>query len=528
MNRFRLSALFIFSITNFLGAQVPPSIAWQKSLGGSIGETAQSVQQIADGNLIVAGYAWSSNGDVTNNHGISDYWIVKMDTAGNVLWQKCLGGTNNDVAYSIQQTTDGGFIVAGYSRSSDDDVASNKGLTDYCIMKLDASGNLEWEKSLGGSDDEWAYAVQQTNDGGYIIAGHSKSADGDVAVNHGGWDYWIVRLDASGNLLWQKSLGGSDDDEAYAVLQTSDGGFIVAGGTDSNDGDASGNHGSGDDWLVKLSEAGDLVWQKCLGGSGDDYAYAIQQTSDGNFIIAGSSTSNDYDVTHNNGQTDDWVIKVDATGNLIWQKSFGGSDYDVANAIQQTIDGGFIVAGNTYSTDGDVTENHGIDDCWILKLDGAGNLLWQKSLGGSNFDEANSIVQNADGSFIIAGLSFSNDGDVSGNHANAIGTSQDYWIIKLNSDIQSGIASLPDNFISLNPNPVHDLLNINMTPYAGEVSIRVMDLEGRVIKLPGTAYQLQTANSIQLNTTSLSEGFYTLQLISKKNSESKVVKFVKE
>ena len=521
----RTLRVFLIALTSAftLHAQVAPYIEWQKCLGGSIGEPAYSIQQSADGGFVVAGYSWSIDGDVSGNHGLSDYWIVKLDTAGNLVWQKSFGGSNNDVAWAMDQTADGGFVVAGYSRSNDGDITSNAGLTDYCIMKLDAAGNLEWQKSLGGSDDDWAYAIRQTTEGGFIVAGHSKSNDGDVSGNHGDWDYWVVNLDVNGNLLWQRSLGGSDEDEAYAVVQTADGGFVIAGGSDSNDGDASGNHGDGDAWIVKLDLNGNLLWQKSLGGSGDDYAYSIQQTTDGNLIVAGSSPSNDGDVSGNHGHTDYWIMKLDDSGNLLWQKSLGGSDYDQVNSIQQTIDGGFIVAGYSYSSDGDVSVNHGLNDYWIVKLDTAGNLVWKESLGGSDYDQANSIQQSADGGFIIAGLTFSNDNDVSGNHDDNFGTSEDYWIVKLSSDSLTYIVCPPAYFSFLYPNPVQNLLTVSLATQAADVSIDVYDLQGRLIALPTTFTNTQT----QLNTTSLAEGFYTLQITNNKTGESKVGKFVK-
>jgi hypothetical protein len=440
------------------------------------------------------------------------------------VWQKSFGGSNNDVAWAMDQTDDGGIVVAGYSRSNDGDIISNNGLTDYCIMKLDASGNLEWEKSIGGSDDDWAFAIRQTTDEGFIVAGHSKSNDIDVSGNHGEWDYWVVKLNANGNLLWQKSLGGSDDDEAYSVVETSDGGFVFAGGSDSNDGDASGNHGDGDAWIVKLDVSGNLVWQKSLGGSGDDYAYSIQQISGDGFIVAGSSPSNDGDVSGNHGHSDYWIVKLDEGGNLLWQKSFGGSDYEEANSVQQTFDGGFIVAGYSYSSDGDVSINHGLTDYWIVKLDPAGNLHWQKSLGGISYDKSSSIHQCTDGGFVIAGLSFSNDGDVSGNHGDSFGNSEDYWIVKLSSDSLTAIVCPPANPIYVYPNPVQNLLNIYLATQAANVTIRVCDLQGKIIALPITF----TDTEAQLNTTSLTDGFYSFQIIHNKTGKQEIGKFVKK
>ncbi|MBM7560374.1 Ig-like domain-containing protein [Marinitoga litoralis] len=236
----------------------------------------------------------------------------------------------------------------------------------------------QWQKTFGGSDLDSAHSIEQTTDGGFIVAGYTKSNDGDVTGNHGlySYDYWIIKLDENGNLEWQKTFGGSDSDSAHSIEQTTDGGFIVAGYTKSNDGDVTGNHGGADYWIIKLDSNGNLEWQKTFGGSNWDYAQSIEQTTDGGFIVAGYTWSNDGDVTGNHGlySYDYWIIKLDENGNLEWQKTFGGSDSDSAHSIEQTTDGGFIVAGSTRSYDGDVTGDKGDYDYWIIKLDESGNL----------------------------------------------------------------------------------------------------------------------------------------------------------
>ena len=247
--------LFSFWILLFLFAQISfaQNIEWQKSFGGDSTDYANDIQQTKDGGYIMAGSSRSIEGDVTGNHGSSDAWIVKLDSSGNLAWQKCLGGSGWDEANAIQQTTDGGYVVAGFSSSIDGDVTGNHGSADYWVVKLTANGTLTWQKSLGGSNQDVAYSIQQTTDGGYIVAGWSSSLDGEVTGNHGSDDYWIVKLDSSGNLSWQKCLGGSDDEEAYSIQQTTDGGYIVAGYSYSTDGEVTGNHGGGDMWIVKLA-----------------------------------------------------------------------------------------------------------------------------------------------------------------------------------------------------------------------------------------------------------------------------------
>ncbi|MDR0647870.1 MAG: InlB B-repeat-containing protein [Synergistaceae bacterium] len=407
----------------------PPGIQWQRSLGGSSYEVARSIQQTSDGGYVVAGISQSNDGDISGNHGSYDCWVAKLDAGGNIVWQKSLGGSNSDAAYAIQQTSDGGYIVAGISQSNDGDVSGNHGSNDYWVVKLDAGGNIVWQKSLGGSNGDIAYSIQQTSDGGYIVAGMSFSNNGDITGHHGIRDCWVVKLDTGGTIEWEKSLGGSGYDDAHSIQQTSDGGYIVAGISDSNDGDVTGNHGNWDYWIVKLNAGGTIVWQKSLGGSGNDLAYAIDQTGDGGYVIAGQSESTDGDVSGNHGDMDYWVVRLDASGNIQWQKSLGGSDNDQAHSIRQTSDGGYIVAGYSQSTDGDVSGNHGDTDYWVVKLDASGNTQWQKSLGGSDSEMTQSIQQTGDGGYIVAGSSNSIDGDVIGNHGD-----HDYWIVKLYSD----------------------------------------------------------------------------------------------
>ena len=412
----------------------------EKLLGGFNFEADCSIQQTTDGGYVVAGYSNSSvNGDVTGvNHGSNDYWIVKLDALGAIVWNKLLGGIATEYATGIQQTTDGGYIVAGYSQSSanGDVTGVNHGSYDYWIVKLDATGNITWNKLLGGGSEEQVSDIKQTIDGGYVVAGYSRSsANGDVTgVNHGSEDYWIVKLDALGAIVWNKLLGGTGIEYATGIQQTTDGGYIIAGYSSSSaNGDVTAtNHGGFDDWIVKLDANGNIVWNKLLGGNLWEVATSIQQTTDGGYIVAGySQSSANGDVTGvNHGSYDYWIVKLDATGNITWNKLLGGASEEQVSGIKQTIDGGYVVAGYSLSSaNGDVTAaNHGGTDYWIVKLDAAGNISWNKLLGGSN-DELNPKIQlTTEGGYIVAGHSASSaSGDVKGiNHGG-----KDYWIVKL-------------------------------------------------------------------------------------------------
>ncbi|MBK7386539.1 MAG: hypothetical protein IPI63_07370 [Methanothrix sp.] len=419
-------------------------LLWQKCLGGSDFERGNSIKQTNDGDYIVAGTTGSDDGDMAGSgfHGEFDFWIAKLTSAGAIKWQKCLGGNGSETAYSIQQTNDGGYIVAGDTNSNDGDVIDGgfHGEFDYWVVKLDGSGSIQWHKCLGGSDYDSARSVQQTNDGGYIVAGMTRSNDGDVAGGgfHGGADIWIVKLSRNGAIQWQKCLGGSDDDTAESIRMTVDGGFIVTGTTYSHDGDVTGKHNPGsrnpDFWVVKLNSDGAIQWQKCLGGSDYDWGYSGQQTADGGYIFCGNTFSDDGDVIENHGASDSWVVKLNSVGVIQWQRSLGGSRTDEAYSIEQTGDGGYIIAGDTYSDDGDVNGSHVapyyiFPDFWIAKLDDVGNIEWQKALGGMVADIAHGVGLTSDDKYIIVGFTNSNDGDVSGNHGFG-----DIWVVKLGSE----------------------------------------------------------------------------------------------
>ena len=493
-----------------------PNIQWQKSFGGTLIDRAYSIQPTTDGGFIIAGGSTSNDGDVSANHGGYDLWIVKINSGGNLQWQKSFGGSGLESIQSIKQTSDGGFILAATSISNDGDVSGNHGNFDFWIVKLDLNGNLQWQKSLGGTGNDQATCIETTSDGGYIVAGFSTSNNGDVSGNHGSQDFWIVKLSSSGNVQWQKSLGGSGQEGARCIKQTLDG-FIVAGYSYSNNGDVTGNHGSDDGWVVKLNNTGILQWQKTLGGSNSDDCLSIEQTSDGGFVLGGSSKSNNGDVSGNHGGEDFWVVKLNNIGNLLWQKSLGGSGDDIALRMRQTSDSGFILAGYSNSSDGDVTGNNGGGDYWVVKVNSTGILQWQKTLGGSGIDEAWCIQQTSDGGFILAGSSNSSDGDVTGNHGG-----NDFWVVKLNSPTTQVEESNLLNFVTVYPNPVSDNLTVLLDNFVENTKMSIHSIEGKLV------YSNNNINTTKLtiNTDDWSKGVYTIKIYN--NEINKSNRFIRE
>ena len=451
-----------------------PFIQWQKSLGGGMYDYSKEIDHTSDGGFITIGYTESNNGDVSFNRGAGDWWIVKTNAAGTIEWGKTYGGTGFDYGYSIQQTSDGGYIAAGYTESNDGDVISNNGGGDSWIIKLDAFGAIEWQKTFGGSLTDNAQCVRQTADDGYIICGYSESSDGDVTGNHGGGDCWIIKLNELGSLEWQTALGGSSYDFAQDIKQTPDGGYVMSGGSNSNDGDVTGQNGNGDCWIAKLDLTGTIIWENSLGGSNYDFGQSIEMTDDGGYIIAGYSESNDVDVSGQHGNGDCWIIKCNNSGNLQWQKSLGSTGNDYAFCIQQLTAGGYLLTGYSEMNDGDVSGNHGNYDCWIVKLDELGTIQMQKSIGGTGVDIGYSIRETSAQTYIIAGYSESTDGDVFGNHGGG-----DSWIIKLGESSVGMNETIVEQTVSVAPNVSSGYFNFY--GLAEESKIEIYDVTGKII-----------------------------------------------
>ncbi|MDB4108147.1 hypothetical protein N9551_00875 [Flavobacteriaceae bacterium] len=396
---FQLSILLITSCSNDSGPETPQKTTLETdfvlTLGGSKNESAQAVTKTNDGGYAVLGYTQSMNGDVTSKLNESyDYWLLKFNEANTLEWQKTYGGSEDDRGSDLIQTSDGGYAVIGKSKSSDGDVSENLGYEDFWITKLDASGSISWEYAYGFAGSDTPYSIIQTNDNGYLLTGvldvSASNGQGDRKANtarrHAGGDYWVIKLNANGFKQWSNYYGGTFTDTAYDAIQTEDSGYIIVGSSDSADVDISNNHGGYDFWVIKISNTGELIWEKSFGGSETDEARAISQTSDGNYLVVGDTRSDDFDVSKNNGAADLWVIKITPEGTVLWEKTLGGTSFDVGRSISKTEDNGFLISGSSRSTDGNLTNNSGQNDAWVLKIDRSGGLDWQKTIGGSEID----------------------------------------------------------------------------------------------------------------------------------------------
>lgn len=393
-------------------------IEWSKTFGGSKNELANSVVKTQDGGYVILGYTQSNDGDITDKPNEDfDYWVMKFNSNDELEWNKTYGGSLDDRGSKIIQTQDGGYAIVGYSQSNDFDATQNEGSYDFWIVKLTNSGVISWEKSFGYTGADKGYSIIQTSDNGYLLSGvldvtASGGAGNSKAILHAGGDYWVIKLDVSGNTQWTKYFGGSLNDTLSDTIQTTDGGFILVGSSDSADVDITGNKGTYDFWVVKINALGTLVWEKNYGGAEIDEAREIVSTDDGNYIIVGDTRSADVDVSQNSGSADLWLIKITENGDLIWEKTYGGSSFDVGRAIVKTQDSGFLIAGSSRSQDGDLSENHGQNDAWVLKINSSGILEWQQSLGGSNIDFSYSVAELNDKKVVIVGESSSSDFDI--------------------------------------------------------------------------------------------------------------------
>ena len=373
-HRLLIKALFLFLClwVNRLVAQlpipVPPDTEWTATFGGLLDDRGQSVEQTSDGGYIITGYTNSFGG------GNYDFYLIKTSATGSQVWAKTYGGLYRDQAYSVEQTSDGGYIITGYTGDNGDSA-------NIYLIKTDSSGQSIWAKTYGSVKDDYAYSVEQTSDGGYIIAGYTT-------INDSG-DVYLIKTDDSGKVSWQETYGGSGLDKGYAVQQTSDGGYIIAGCTSRFLGDANNNI-----YIFKVDSAGQEVWKRTYGGEGLDKGYSVQQTSDGGYIIAGMISNENTGLTPN----DIYLIKINADGDSVWARSFGGTGWDEGYTVRETSDRGFIIAGSM-----EVNTN----DVYLIKTDSLGWIMWSRTYGGLETEKGYSVQQTLDGGYVITGYTCS-------------------------------------------------------------------------------------------------------------------------
>lgn len=393
------------------------------TLGGSRNDVAQSVIATNDGGFAVLGYTQSNNGNILDKSDESyDFWLLKFDSNANLEWTKTFGGSEDDRGFSLIQTSDSGYALLGYTSSSNGDVSTHNGARDFWLVKTDTEGTLIWEKTYGFSGVDQGTHIIETSDNNLMISGvldvTASGGDGIFGRNttrHAGGDYWLLKLTSTGDLIWSRYYGGSFTDVPYEFVETPSGEVLIVGSSDSNDVDISSSKGSYDFWTVNANSNGELNWERSYGGAEIDEARGIINSNDGNYVIVGDTRSRDQDVSLNNGAADIWLIKISDNGEILWNRSIGGTNFDVPRSISSTLDGGYIIAGSSRSSDGQLSLNQGQNDAWLVKMNENGDLMSQKSFGGSDIDFGYDATQLQNGAYILVGESNSDNGDIQEN-----------------------------------------------------------------------------------------------------------------
>jgi PKD repeat protein len=387
-----------------------PVVLWNKTYGSSNKELCYNSLQTADKGYLMVGF-----GQLADGH--SDILAVRTDADGRELWKNYYGGSGNEQALGAAETGDGGYLIVGYSDSfaaPGDIYAGN-----MFVVRTDASGTELWNKTYGGKYFEEGDVPLQTADGGFVIAGATMS------YGNGSNDFWLVRMDASGNELWNKTYGGAKNDAANSLIQTSDGGYVLTGSTESF------GNGDNDFYMVKTDAEGNLQWSKTFGGAKYDSCGDVQQTSDGGYILTGSTCSFGVIGFDGNGNPvqNVYLIKTDASGNAVWSKTYGGVERECGFSVRQTNDGGYIVSGRMTENTDDLSSWQ--EDLYLLKTDANGYELWNSTFAsGDKYEEGGTIWLTNDGGYVVSGSSES--------YGNG---SYDFYLVKLGYPAKTPVAS---------------------------------------------------------------------------------------
>ncbi len=459
----------------------PPDTLWTKTYGCSYYDCGYSVVQTTEGYIIAGWTGFPSSSDV---------YLIKTDVNGDTLWTRTYGGNGADVGSSVVQTSDDGYIIAGYTESY------GVGDEDVYLIRIDVNGDTLWTKTYGGSNLDIGYSVVQTRDGGYIIAGSTKSFGAGVG------DVYLIKTDAKGDTLWTKTCGGSSEDRGFSVVQTNDGGYIIVGETHSY------GAGSSDVYLIKTDVNGDTLWTRTYGGNGADVGSSVVQTSDDGYIIAG------YTESYGVGDEDVYLIRIDVNGDTLWTKTYGGSNLDIGYSVVQTRDGGYIIAGSTKSF------GAGVGDVYLIKTDAKGDTLWTKTCGGSKWDYGYSVRQTSDGGYVIAGLTFSYGiGIPNWSNVYLIRLGPETGIEE-NSNLT---VRSPNLHFGQNPFSTTTTISYQI-PARSEISLSVYDITGREIKRLVDGVQERGDYHLQLDMTCYAQGVYFINLTAGKvRSVKKVI-----
>jgi hypothetical protein len=413
MKLFLQIILLINSIFTF--GQVP-TILWQKSFGGSMDEEGFSIVANPNGDIVTVGYSSSNNGDIIDHYGFigsPDFWLIKTDYLGNLIWSKNYGGTLGDNAHSIQRTKNGGYIIYGETTSDTiNRFHANSIYSDVLITKIDSNGNFEWQNCYGSYYMDKGIQIKETIDSGFVFLAEISNGGGDVSNFIGQLDFWVVKINSLGNIEWDKTLGGTLMDSPKSLTILTDGNILVTGVNGSHDGTITCSNVGYSCWITKLNSNGIILWDKCYGGTAPEVGFGIIESSNSGFYVCSTTDSNDGDVIGHIGSSDIWIFKADSSGTIEWSRCFGGIASDRPHSISKTSNGGVIVSGRTNSNQAHPLWN----DIIVVKVDSLGVLEWQGYFGGSGHDEGYDAVETSDNNFVVTGFTESNDGDLTFNH----------------------------------------------------------------------------------------------------------------
>ncbi|AFK05140.1 hypothetical protein Emtol_4015 [Emticicia oligotrophica DSM 17448] len=429
----KLSFCF-FLISHQLISQ-PPNISWQKVIGGSFYDKCNSIIALEDGGYLLGGQSQSSNFDFVSHKGQYDIFVIKVDKNGNIEWNKNLGGSNNENLRQIIKTSDGNYLCIGETQSNDYDVEGFIGQMDFWVIKISPEGNVIWKKCFGGEGIDEGFTAENTPDGAIVLAGSTESNLPFIENNHGYVDFLVIKINQSGEIIWNKTFGGTANETCKKIKKSKSGGYILAGNTTSSNGDISNHLGEQDIWLLKVDEDFNIIWQQTFGGLDDDFVNALIEDHEGNILATGETYSKDFDAADNHsldGMRDYFTIKVSADGQKIWTKCHGGSNNEYAREILESMANEYLIIGESYSNDGEAPNNIGTADIWVIKLNPEnGEIVWQKKFGSNGHDEPNDMVMNYENDFVFVGNTFPLDfsGDVPVHYGD-----DDVWLVKLSNN----------------------------------------------------------------------------------------------
>ncbi len=508
-------------------AQSAPVIQYSQLYGGAQDDHPGPIVQTPDKGFVIAGWTQSVDGQVVGYHGgMEDGWVVKNDSAGNFLWGKAIGGSGEDICNSLTITPNY-YIVGGYYNSSDGDFdtlahpVSTSHNMGYLAWLDPANGSIKRIKSYSGDVNGEIYGVQALPNGNIILLGRMFQT-GQVK------NMWIAMLDSVGTILWSKYYGtGStaSNEMPTSIMRKSGGGFVATAQTTGNGGDVTGFHGAADIWILNIDDTGKILWAKCYGGTSGEGSCGAFEASDGGLICAGETQSSDGDVTGFHGGEDYWVFKTDDTGKLLWSTAVGGSGTEFISNMQGTCDGGVIMAGYTNSTDGDVTGLNGPYDLFMVRLDSSGHIVWEHTYGSSGVDYEGRMIVTDDNGYALVGFTGTADIDVSG----ALHGYGDIWFAKLATDSLENFcqplsvtprAGMVATTPSVFPNPTTGILYLHGAGFQSVVNI--YDMLGQHM-FTGTII----SDSTTINLDFLAPGTYFMRITDNSGNRT-VAKLIKQ